>query len=193
MHKLLFVEDNRIILASISAQLAEKGYQIDSVDNLEDAGRMVETKTYDLALLDYWIATNSSLDFAATRLKPNGTPFIFLTAYSDQPTVDACLAIGASSYLAKPFEVHQLVPIIETTLARHADVAEHAKRGDKLERALHDSREISIAVGISMYSHGLSDKDAFARLRDKARSERRKLQELCAEIVSAANNLAKLN
>ena len=97
MHKLLFVEDNRIILASISAQLAEKGYQIDSVDNLEDAGRMVETKTYDLALLDYWIATNSSLDFAATRLKPNGTPFIFLTAYSDQPTVDACLAIGASS------------------------------------------------------------------------------------------------
>ena len=86
-----------------------------------------------------------------------------------------------------------MVPIIETTLARHADVAEHAKRGDMLERALNDSREISIAVGISMYSHGLSDKDAFARLRDKARSERRKLQELCSEIVAAANHLAKLN
>lgn len=192
MHKLLFVEDSRLILASMTAQLADKGYEVDPVDNIEDAGRKVSEKTYDLVLLDYWVGNVSSLDFAATRLRPLGIPFIFLTAYSDQSTVDACLAVGAVSYLAKPFELHQLVPIIEVALARHADIAESHKKGEQLERALTDSREISIAVGIVAQLRGLTDRDAFALLRDRARSDRRKLHELSAEIVAASNLLARI-
>jgi two-component system, response regulator PdtaR len=192
MNRLLFVEDDRLILATITSQLVERGFAVDAVDNLADAEQLIGTKTYDLALLDYRIGSSTGLDFAASMLKPIGLPFIFLTAYADHATVDACLSIGAFSYLTKPFEIAQLEPVIKAALARSAEAVDLEERGEKLEKALRDNREISVAIGILMERFGLAEPDAFSRLRDKARSERRKVQDLAADIVKAVNLLAHI-
>jgi response regulator NasT len=190
MSRLLFVEDDRLILATITSQLAERGYVIDAVDNLADAEQQIGAKQYDLVLLDYRIGESTGLDFATSQLKPMGLPFIFLTAYGDHATVDACLAIGAFSYLTKPFEIGQLEPVIKAALARSADAASSGEREEKLEKALHDNRAISVAIGILMERYRISESEAFSRLRDKARAERRKAQDLAGEIVGAVNALA---
>jgi two-component system, response regulator PdtaR len=192
MPKLLFLDDDRLILAGMTAQLAAKGYEVDAVDNIPEAITLVTSRQYDLALLDFRIGEGTGLEFAVNHVKKQNVPFIFLTAYGDTPTVDMCLSVGAYSFLTKPFEVQQLVPLIEAALARSADVSTLIDREEKLGKALEDTREISIAIGLVMERFGLSDQDAYKRLRDRARADRRKVKELATDLLRAANTIATL-
>ena len=54
---------------------------------------------------------------------------------------------------------------------------------DQLQGALHSRRLIEQAKGVLMGTQGVPARDAYAQLRSKARSERRKLIEVCAELI----------
>jgi GAF domain-containing protein len=54
---------------------------------------------------------------------------------------------------------------------------------DQLQGALHSRKLIEQAKGVLMGTQGITARDAYARLRSKARSERRKLTEVCAEVI----------
>jgi response regulator NasT len=99
--------------------------------------------------------------------------------------VEAAVAEGALGYLVKPIEPSQLIPAVEAVLARarEADALLHHK--GQLEQALARERIVSLAVGILMERRRLDRTQAFAVLRNSARTRRLKLERWAQELVDA--------
>ncbi len=76
----------------------------------------------------------------------------------------------------KPLLVSSIVPTVRTALARSKDIS-------GLQGALESNRTIATAVGMLMRSEGIDRQAAFERLRQRARTQRRKLEELARTII----------
>ncbi|MGQ0522339.1 MAG: ANTAR domain-containing response regulator [Betaproteobacteria bacterium] len=183
--RILIVDDDRLVLASLARGLRAAGYEIVEAAGGEDALTAVEQTHPDLVLLDMRMPGMSGLDVAAA-LSAKGVPFLFLSAYGDEETVAQAAQQGAMGYLVKPLDVPQIVPSLETALARAAEMGMLRESEAKLVLSLKSRREISMAVGVLMERRGLNREEAFEALRRHARAQQRKLQEVAAEIVHAA-------
>lgn len=189
---LLVVDDDRLVLATLSQGLQQTGYQVTAAASGEEALQRLEDCRIGLAIVDIRMPGMSGVDLAQ-ELRNRDIPFIALTAYSDQEIVASMIEQGALCYLVKPVDIHQLVPAIETALGR-ADELFQLKMNEKhLSTALNSDRTISQAVGILMERYNLSGSIAFERLRAYARSRRRKLAEVARELVSATDAMNALN
>ena len=189
--KLLVVDDDRLILATTAAGLRSAGYDVVEARSVDDALAVLDQFNPDLALLDIRMGKVGGFELAR-RLRTLGeTPFMFLSAYGDDATVNEATELGAVGFLVKPIDIPQLVPGIEAALARAADLSRLRSTGRQLEQALDQNRAVSIAVGILMERHRLTRDEATLRLRVSARSQRRKMSEVAEGVVTAADALAE--
>lgn len=114
--KILVVDDDRLVLATVTHGLAKAGYEIIDADNGDDAILLARQHRPDLALLDIRMEGMSGFDVAAYLRESLQTPFMFLSAFADDDTVAQVRALGAVAYLVKPLDIAQIVPTVEAAL-----------------------------------------------------------------------------
>jgi CheY-like chemotaxis protein len=114
--KILVVDDDRLVLATVTHGLAKAGYDIIDADNGDDAILLAREHRPDLALLDIRMEGMSGFDVAAYLRESLQTPFMFLSAFADDATVAQVKALGAVAYLVKPLDISQIVPTVEAAL-----------------------------------------------------------------------------
>jgi len=187
--KVLLVDDDRLILATLSKGLEQAGYAVQACASAEEAKRVLNLERPDIAVLDVRMPGGGGLDLARELLEQPVVPFIFLTAYSEAEVVRQAVEHGALGYLVKPVDIPQLVPAIEAALARSDDIGRLRMTGEQLQTALNENREVSMAVGLIMERRRLDRQQAFEALRSSARSQRRKISEIAEELLSAAELL----
>lgn len=118
MAKLLIVEDDKAIVKSISEFLSGEGFVVDAAGGQREAIEKLETRQYDLALLDLSLADGNGYS-VCSYIKSNGDmPVIFLTATDDEYSVVAGLDMGADDYMTKPVRPRELVSRIRSVLRR---------------------------------------------------------------------------
>lgn len=187
--KVLLVDDDRLVLATLSGGLEEAGYAVQACASAEEARRVLGLERPDIAVLDVRMPGQSGLELAKQLQEHPGLPFIFLTAYGDEDIVREAIAHGALGYLVKPVDIHQLIPAIEAAVARAADLWGLRNTERQLQTALNENREVSMAVGLLVERRRISRQQAFDALRATARTQRRKIGEVAEEILSAAELL----
>ncbi len=189
-HRLLLVDDERLVLEILAIGLSRAGYIVNTVESVDEAEvALASGERPDLVILDVSMPGRSGLELAERLCSFDHIPFILLTAYSDQEIVEQAATCGALGYLVKPVDTRQLVPTIEAALARATELRGLRKTGQQLQDALDGEREISIAIGITMVQYRLGRKAAFELLRKTARSRRCKLAELALDIIKASETL----
>jgi len=114
--KILVVDDDRLVLATVTHGLAKAGYEIIDADNGDDAILLARQHRPELALLDIRMEGMSGFDVAAYLRESLQTPFMFLSAFADDDTVAQVKALGAVAYLVKPLDIAQIVPTVEAAL-----------------------------------------------------------------------------
>jgi response regulator NasT len=189
MRKVLLVEDDRLVLATLSSGLEQAGYAVQACASVEEAQRVLGVERPDIAVLDVRMPNQSGLELAKHLIDHSNVPFIFLTAYSEEHVVQQAVEHGALGYLVKPVDLPQLIPAIEAALARSAELGKLRATEQQLQTALNESREVSMAVGLIMERRRLNRQQAFEALRTTARTQRRKIGEVAEEILSAAELL----
>lgn len=183
---LLLVEDDRLVLATVAQGLRQAGYRVEGAESAEEALAWLDAGGHaDLALLDLCMPGHDGM-WLAGQLRVRGTlPFLIFSAYGDTELVEQAVELGAWGYLVKPLNVAQLLPAIETALARASEDGALRVRQQQLQDALQAERDISLAVGITMALHQMRRADAFELLRRNARSQRRKLLDVAQQVVAA--------
>lgn len=107
----LIVEDEALIADDIAGILEKYRYRItDVVDNAADALTTITKDKPDVALLD--ININGNLDGISLAPKLQ-LPFVFLTSYYDQHTLDRARTVNPAGYIVKPFGEKDLIVNIE--------------------------------------------------------------------------------
>ena len=115
--RILVVDDDRLVLATLTHALAQAGYDVLDADNGDDAILIARQHRPDLALLDIRMEGMTGFDVAGYLRDYLQIPFMFLSAFADEATVAKVKELGALAYLVKPLDIHQIVPAVEAAFA----------------------------------------------------------------------------
>ena len=192
--KILVVDDDRLVLATLTHGLSQAGYDILDADNGDDAILLARQHRPDLALLDIRMEGKSGFDVAEYLRDYCQMPFMFLSAFSDDATVNQVKALGAVAYLVKPLDVSQIVPAVEAAfsqIARAAVRTEALPPSDAPAGPDALTQPIPIAVGVLMHRYSLSRTVAYERLQRQALAEGRPLHEHAERLLQAVELLGK--
>lgn len=184
--RIMVVDDDRLVLATMTQGLSGRGYEVSGYSSGTDALLAYRHYPPDLVMLDMRMPGLTGMETAAGMLAHAHRPILMLSAYDDRATVQDAVSLGVAGYLVKPIEVSQIVPTIEATLARFAEISALMANTEKLRDGMEQNRTISTAVGILMERARLTPDQAFEHLRQLARRQRRGLREVTAEIIQAA-------
>jgi DNA-binding response OmpR family regulator len=118
--RLLLVEDKIPLNNALSKILQTKGYAIDQVFDGEEALVALDPGYHDLVILDLTLPKLDGLEvIKKLRRERVNIPILVLTARGQTSQVVDGLRLGADDYLAKPFEVEELLARVQALLRRH--------------------------------------------------------------------------
>jgi len=117
--RLLLVEDDAALVLTLTDLFTSKGFQVESVQDGQDALDLASGGNYDLIVLDIMLPRKDGFEICRTlRRRAIETPIIMLTARGQVKDRVSGLKLGADDYLAKPFDPAELLARIEALLRR---------------------------------------------------------------------------
>lgn len=117
--KILLVEDEKKIANFARQGLKEQGFQVEWVDQGDEAYAVAMTEAFDVIILDIMVPGRDGLSILRNlREQKNFTPVILLTARSSLNERLEGLNLGADDYLTKPFYVEELIARIHAVSRR---------------------------------------------------------------------------
>ena len=129
--RLLIVEDEPDLLSSLAEALREDGYAVDEAGDGEDGLAKALHCDYDAIVLDVMLPGISGFAVLERLRLRKKTPVLMLTARTRTPDRVRGLDGGADDYLAKPYELPELLARIRALIRRAAgNAAATVKIGD---------------------------------------------------------------
>ena len=187
--RVLVVDDDTVILATLEAGLHDAGYDVSVAASAKEAISTVMESLPSLAILDVRMPGMDGIELAGHLREHTSVPILFLSAYGDLPLVRGAVGQGALGYLLKPIDIPELIPSIEAALERGKELARLRETENRLTAALVTAQTTRTAVGVLMERQRLDQQSAFEALRRHARSQRRKIAEVAQDVLSAAEAL----
>jgi response regulator NasT len=164
--RVLIVEDETIIRLDLRGTLEANGYEVcgEARDGVE-AVELAEALEPDVILMDVKMPRLDGIEAARRILERRPIPIVMLTAFGQEELVERAVDTGVFGYLAKPFREQDVIPALAAARARHAEFAEVKLQATSLLEALEARKAIERAKGILMAKEGITEDEAFARLR----------------------------
>jgi response regulator NasT len=184
--RILIAEDNDLVSLTLEEQLKDLGYEVVGVARSGiEAVQLAQRLSPDLIIMDIRMPEMDGTEAAARIRTTRPTPIIMLTAYADKDTIRRAEAAGALAYLVKPINENELPPAINIALARFKEMQVLQEEVSSLQESLDSRKLVERAKGILMQRLGLSERDAYERLRQRARDKRIKMKEIAQAIIEA--------
>lgn len=116
--RLLVIEDDPLLLHSLSEGLREEQYAVDTADNGEEGLSKARETDYDCIVLDGMLPGIDGWELLARLRKEKKTPVLMLTARDAVPDRIRGLDAGADDYLTKPFDFDELLARLRALIRR---------------------------------------------------------------------------
>lgn len=117
--RILIVEDEQNLVELLKFRLEVNGYSIETAFDGEEGLSKISTVKPDLVILDLMIPKIDGykvLERAKADPKTKDIPVIVLTARTQNKDMEQARALGADSFMTKPFEPNQLLSEIKKLL-----------------------------------------------------------------------------
>jgi two-component system, response regulator PdtaR len=113
---------------------------------------------------------------AAAQVVQADCPVVLLTSHTDAALVERARAAGVMAFLLKPLRPAELAPVLDLAVARFKDTR-------ALKQALEGRKVIERAKGTLMARLGLTEDEAFRRLRRAAMDSRRPMVDIATALL----------
>ncbi len=127
---ILIVDDDDMLRRSLTSGLRSDGFNVLSANSAENAQDILTRISVDAIILDRMMTGMDGLTFLRNlRGAGNITPVLMLTALSGPENAIAGLSDGANDYLAKPFQMRELVLRLNNIIRQSASVGKKKPQG----------------------------------------------------------------
>jgi response regulator NasT len=190
--RILIAEDETLIRLDLKGLLEGAGFEVcaEARDG-EEAVALARTTEPDVALLDVKMPRLDGIEAARRILDERSIPIVMVTAYGERELVSRAVEAGVFGYLVKPFRDTDLLPAIETARARHDELAAVREEAESLADALAARKAIERAKGLLMEREGLTEQEAFARLRKASQISGRPLKVVAEALIATLSDQAQ--
>lgn len=125
--RLLVVEDEPTLNAQLKQALEDEGFVVDTAFDGEEAAFLGETEPYDLVILDIGLPQKDGLTVLEDwRSAGIGVPVLILTARDRWSDKVKGMDAGADDYVAKPFQMEEVLARVRAIVRRAAGLASNA-------------------------------------------------------------------
>jgi DNA-binding response OmpR family regulator len=131
--KILLVDDEATIVASLRYNLEKNGYLVTAAGDGRSAVALAASEQPDLVILDIMLPLLDGIEACKEIRKTSSVPIIMLTAKDQEVDKVLALELGADDYVTKPFSLGEIIARVKARLRRQ-DVE-------------HDQRDEAITIG----------------------------------------------
>ncbi len=124
--RILVVDDEEIIRDVIASKIQKSlGYEVLQAGNGVEALKVIENMMPDLIITDIKMPEMSGIELLGEiRRRRINVPVIILTGYGTMEDAISAIRLGANSFIKKPFDINQVVTLIENIFAVHRETAD---------------------------------------------------------------------
>lgn len=174
--KVAIVDDHERSRAALRAAVWAAGGEVaGEAVRRADAAALVERVKADVAILAVGLPDGDGAE-AAAEVVDQGRPVVLLTSHTDPAVVERARRAGVMAFLLKPLRPAELAPALDLAIARFQEARE-------LRQRLEERKVVERAKGVLMRRHGLSEEDAFRRLRRAAMDSRRSMADIARALL----------
>ncbi len=143
----------------------------------------------DLVIVDAESEARDALEHVVMATREAPRPIVLFTNDSDTSQVRHAVAAGVSAYIVAGLEPARIRPILDVALARFEHEQALRTELDQARTELKDRKTVERAKGLLMQRQGLSEPQAYARLRKAAMDKGLKLAEVAQRMLDVADLL----
>lgn len=143
--KVLVIDDEEIVHASLQRILSRLGYHVASVFSAKEGLSRLENEEFQLVIVDLMMPEMDGLQFLESlRGKGLEVPAIMVTGYPTIHTAVKALRLGTVDYIAKPFTRKELLGPVQRALAQESD----GEAAHPSEKSFHDVDKDQLLPGV---------------------------------------------
>jgi AmiR/NasT family two-component response regulator len=189
--KVLLADEDEGALRITAALLRDLGHQVSEMAiGLQEAAEIIARDDPDLSIVVVYRDGGFALDLIEEIVEYARAPVIALVDHEDADFVAQAASRGIGAY-ARTGTAESIQSAIEVAMRRHAEKRALTEQVQRLESALERRAMIERAKGIIMERHNVSEREAFDRLRDHARSRNRTVVDVAASVAEGHALLPK--
>jgi response regulator NasT len=182
--RVLLAEDEALIRLDLKEMLEEEGFEVcGEAGDGATAVRLAHELRPDLAILDVKMPVLDGISAAEQIVTARLAPVVVLTAFSQRDLVERAREAGAMAYLVKPFQKKDLLPAIEMSMARFAEMLALEGEVASLTGRLHARTLVDRAKAVLQNEHGLTEAQAFSFVQRASMDSRRSMRAVADDVL----------
>jgi response regulator NasT len=186
LKRILIIDDLRDRAAWLKASLELATFHVVGVLAWEQVDAdSIQAASADVIIVDADAPGRDTLEQISLMSTTLDKPVVVLSAQKDQSSIQKAMRAGVSAYVAHTIQGEDLSGIIQVAAARFS---EHKRLRDELKEAksqLSERKLVDRAKGILIADHGLSEEEAYKRMRSMAMSKGKRMAEIADAIIVA--------
>ena len=184
--RVLLIDDGAQHIQPIRDALVAQGHEvvgvIDSATLVHDCVQRLQP---DVVIVDTDSPTRDTLENLATLSSRNPRPIVVFTDDDSHGPMQRALRAGVSAYVIAGLQPERLAPVLQVAIARFEQEAALRAQLDKAEQQLAGRKTIERAKGVLMAEAGLSEDEAYKRLRKLAMDRGKRLADVAQSVIEA--------
>lgn len=185
--KIIIADDEALIRLDLREMLTEAGHDVlGEASDGEEAVELAQRLKPDLVIMDVKMPKMDGITAAGIITENHIAPVLLLTAYSQQDMVEKANSSGVMAYLVKPVREEQLFASMQVAIARFKEYRRMDDELADLRESLETRKLLDRAKGILMAAHGLTEDEAYSKMRQYSMNRRITLKELAEAVIASA-------
>lgn len=164
-------------------------YEVTVIGDVTGLARRLAALQPDVVLIDLESPDRDVLDALTVATGPNDRPVAMFVDRSDDAVMRAAIEAGVSAYVVGGLSRERIRPVLTAAIARFHVVARLRAELATTKAALEERKLLDRAKGMLMKARGIGEDEAYALMRRAAMDQGKKLAEVAAALITAAELL----
>jgi two-component system nitrogen regulation response regulator NtrX len=132
---ILVVDDEAGVRASLSGILGDEGYRVDAVESGEAGLQALESREYDLLLLDVWLPQMDGIEvLSRVRALDADLPVVVISGHGSIETAVKAVRMGARDFVEKPLSLEKTLLVVKNALRQQRLESENRALKERIEQ-----------------------------------------------------------
>ena len=189
--KILVIDEDPVRAAILKEGLSDAGHlRVEWIADTSDLYMRITALDPDVVLIDLENPNRDVLEEMFQVSREVKRPIAMFVDQSDTAMITASVDAGVSAYIVDGLKKERIKSILDMTISRFNAFSRLQSELVEAKSQLEDRKIIDRAKGILMKQKGISEEDAYALLRKNAMNQKKKIAEVAASLVSAAELLS---
>ena len=188
--RILIIDENMVRASILEDGLREAGHvRVSVISSMRELLRQIVEADPDVIFIDLENPNRDVLEQMFQVSRSVRRPIAMFVDRSDTASIEAAIDAGVSAYVVDGLRKERVKPILDMTISRFNAFNRLREELDRTKQALEDRKVIEKAKGILMKTRNIPEEEAYALLRKTAMNESRRVAEVAAGLVMAAQLL----